>query len=71
MLIRMTEHLENVEFDKTTDKVTKYLNSSSRLTKLIPGMVERLIDHFVPVEESFYKSLSDPTPEESRAKSCN
>ncbi len=74
MLIRITEHLEKVELDKTTDEVTKYLHCSGRLTKLIPGMVERLVNHFdnfVLEKENFCESLSDPMSEESRTKSCN
>ncbi len=70
-LIRISEHLERIEMNKTTVEVTGYLNCASRLTKIIPGMLESLTDHFVPEKENFCESPPNPTSEMPRAKSCN
>jgi hypothetical protein len=70
-LIRISEHLGKIELNKTTVEVTGYLNCASHLTKIIPGMLESLTDHFVPEKENFCRSPPNPTSETSRAKSCN
>jgi hypothetical protein len=59
-LIRISEHLERIEMNKTTVEVTGYLNCASRLTKIIPEMLENLTDHFVP--EKVYFCESPPKP---------
>jgi hypothetical protein len=55
-LIRISEHLERIEMNKTTVEVTRYLNCASRLTKIIPEMLENLTDHFVLEKVSFCES---------------
>jgi hypothetical protein len=73
-LIRITEHLERIEMNKTTVEVTGYLNCASRLTKIIPEMLENLTDHFVPEKVYFFKSppkpmdLIDLTKEEDKKR---
>ena len=42
--------------NKTTVEVTGYLNCASRLTKIIPELLEKLTDHFVPEGVYFCKS---------------
>jgi hypothetical protein len=59
-LIRITKHLERIEMNKTTVEVTSYLNCASRLTKIIPEMLENLTAHFVP--ERVYFCESPPKP---------
>jgi hypothetical protein len=59
-LIRISEHLERIEMNKTTVEVTGYLNCASRLTKIIPKMLENLTDHFVPEKVYFCKSPPKP-----------
>jgi hypothetical protein len=71
VLIRISEHLERIEMNKTTVEDTGYLNCASHLTKIIPGMLESLTDHFVPEKENFCESPPNPTSETSRARSCN
>ncbi len=41
---------------KTTVEVTSYLNCASRLTKVIPDMLENLTNHFVPEKVYFCES---------------
>jgi hypothetical protein len=71
-LIRISEHLERIEMNKTTVEVTRYLNCTSRLTKIIPELLEKLTDHFVPEGVYFCKSppkqmdLIDLTKEEDK-----
>jgi hypothetical protein len=60
VLIRISEHLEGIEMNKTTVEVTGYLNCASRLTKIIPGMLESVTDHFVPEKENFCESPPNP-----------
>jgi hypothetical protein len=57
--------------NKTTVEDTGYLKYASHLTKIIPGMLESLTDHFVPEKENFCEIPPNPTSETSRAKSCN
>ncbi len=59
-LIRITEHLERIEMNKTTVEVSVHLNCASHLTKIIPEMLENLTDHFVP--EKVYFCESPPKP---------
>jgi hypothetical protein len=59
-LIRISEHLERIEMNKTTVEVTGYLNCASRLTKIIPEMLEHLTDHFVPEKVYFCESPHKP-----------
>jgi hypothetical protein len=59
-LIRISEHLERIEMNKTTVEVTRYLNCASRLTKNIPEMLENLTDHFVLEKVSFCESPPKP-----------
>jgi hypothetical protein len=70
-LIRISKHLGKIELNKTTVEVTGYLNCASHLTKIIPGMLESLTDHFVREKENFCESPPNPTSETSKAKSCN
>ena len=46
--------------NKTTVEVTRYLNCASRLTKIIPEMLENLTDHFVLDKLSFCESPPKP-----------
>jgi hypothetical protein len=55
-LIRISEHLEKIEMNKTTVEVTGYLNCASSLTKIIPEMLENLTNHFVPEKVYFCES---------------
>ncbi len=59
-LIRISEHLERIEMNKTTVEVTRYLNCASRLTKIIPEMLENLTNHFVLEKVSFCESPPKP-----------
>jgi hypothetical protein len=59
-LIRISEHLEKIEMNKTTVEVTSYLSCASSLTKIIPGMLENLTKHFV--REKVYFCESPPKP---------
>jgi hypothetical protein len=59
-LIRISEHLERIEMNKTTVEVTSYLSCASSLTKIIPGMLENLTKHFV--REKVYFCESPPKP---------
>jgi hypothetical protein len=59
-LIRISEHLERIEMNKTTVEVTSYLSCASSLTKIIPGMLENLTKHFV--REKVYFCKSPPKP---------
>jgi hypothetical protein len=45
-LIRISEHLERIEMNTTTVDLTRHINCASRLTKIIPGMLENLTEHF-------------------------
>jgi hypothetical protein len=56
-LIRISDHLEKIEMNKTTVEVTGYLNCAGRLTKIVPGMLESLTDHFVPEKRTFARVL--------------
>ncbi len=46
--------------NKTTVEVTRYLNCASRLTKIIPEMLENLTAHFVPEKVYFCESPLKP-----------
>jgi hypothetical protein len=59
-LIRISEHLERIEMNKTTVEVTSYLNCASHLTKIIPEMLENLTAHFVPDKVYFCESPPKP-----------
>jgi hypothetical protein len=60
--------------NKTTVEVTSYLNCASRLTKIIPEMLENLTNHFVPEKVYFFESppkpmdLIDLTKEEDKER---
>jgi hypothetical protein len=69
-LTKISEHLERIVMNKTTVEVTGHLKCASRLTKIIPGMLESLTDHFVPEKENFCESPPNPMSEKSRANSC-
>ena len=59
-LIRISEHLEKIEMNKTTVEVTSYLSCASSLTKIIPGMLENLTKHFVREKVYFCESPTKP-----------
>jgi hypothetical protein len=80
-LTRIMDNLQMIGFDKTPGEITKYLNYSSRLKKMmakidhimdtlqanIPGMVETLLEQYVQEEEDFCDSFTNPTSRTSRS----